>query len=77
MSGNGLIGMSGQPPNSAGNPAARTNSNGAVNGIMAMPPQSRPGENSLGGSAGSGGQNPALSQQNLNQIVRISYHLCF
>lgn len=61
--------MSGPPLSSAGN-APRTTSNGAVNGIMAMPPQPRPGEGVLGGSTVGSGQNVALSQQNLNQIVR-------
>lgn len=63
--------MSGPPPSNAGNPAARTTSNGAVNGIMAMP-QSRPGEGALGGNAAGNSQNGALSQQNLNQIVRLN-----
>lgn len=61
--------MSGQPPGSAG---GRTGSVSGVNGIMAIPPQSSRVDSGLGGSSGGGGgtQNGAMSQKDLNQIVR-------
>ena len=63
--------MSAQTSGGAGAPAPRTATNGTMNGSIAMPPQSRPNDGQLGGNAAGGGSSGAMSQQNLNSIVRL------
>ena len=63
--------MSGQPASSSGSAVPRPTANGNTNGSMAMsmPAQHRNGDSQLG--AGSNTQGGNMSQQNLNNIVRL------
>lgn len=51
----------------------RGGSNGVVNGAMSMPLQPRPHDAGLGGASGVPAPAGAMSSQNLNQIVGVSY----